>query len=264
MKLYKNIFFILLILLLSLPIFAAPESSGKLAGTETAFIDNNYLNIGLMDSTFDFSEIVSIKTNIVFDIIGLYNIGIKAGYHFKNIMDLRAAIGYTGLYLNEAQMLTSIANGLTAESGITINSLNLNIKGQKVYFAASLPLYGFNINTNYALYFLVGTDSYSKATLGFEKTLLNNKLSFFVNGGMFFNLPVSNASAEAKSVYFNLAVSDLYADGGMRFYFGDHYNMELGFIYPGINMPLGNDPDTGEAKELNLPVLPVFNIAYRF
>ncbi len=264
MKIHKNIFFLLLILLLSLPLYAGSESSGKLAGTETAFINNNVINMGLMDSTCDFSEIVSVKTNIVFDIIGLYNVGVKAGYHFENIMDLRIALGYLWYYFNETQMLTNISNSLAEKSGITINSLNLNIKGQKIYFAAMLPLYGFNINTNYALYLLKDTDFYSKATLGLEKTFLNNNFSFFINGGMFFNLPVSNASEEAKSVYYNLTITDLYADGGIRIYFGDHYNMDIGFIYPGIDMPLGNDPDTGEAKEFKLPVLPIFNFAYRF
>ncbi len=264
MKLYKNLFFLLLILILSLPLYAVPESSGKLAGTETAFIDNDVINMGLMDSTYDFSEIVSVKTNIVFDIIGLYNVGVKAGYHFENIMDLRIALGYSGYYLYEAQMLTAIANSSTKESGITINSLDLNVKGQKVYFAAMLPLYGFNINTNYAFYFLKDTDSYSKITFGLEKTFFDNRFSVFANGGLFFDLPVSDASAEAKSVYYNLTITDLYADGGIRIYFGGHFNMDIGFIYPGIDMPLGNDPDTGEAKELNLPVLPVFNFAYRF
>jgi len=264
MKKYNNFLFLLLISLLSLPLFAASESSGKLAGTETAFIDNNVLNVGLMDSTYDYSKIVSIKTNIVFDIIGLYNIGLKAGYHFENFMDLRIALGYTGFYLNEAQMLTSIANNFTEDLGITINSLDLNIKGQKIYFAAMLPLYGFNLNTNYGVYFLADTNSYSKLTFGLEKTFLNNKISVFANGGLFFNLPVSDASESAKSVYYNLTVTNMYADGGIRFYIGDHYNIELGFIYPGIDMPLGNDPDTGKAKELNLPILPIFNIAYRF
>ena len=264
MKLYKNLFFLFLILLLSSTLYAAPEYSGKLAGTETAFIDNNVVNLGVMDSTYDFSEIISVKTNIVFDIIGLYNVGVKAGYHFKDIMDLRIALGYTGFYLYEAQMLTTVANSLTKESGITINSLNLHVKGQKVYFAAMLPLYGFNINTNYALYFLEGTNSYSKVTFGLEKTFLNNKLSFFVNGGMFFNLPISNGNAEEKSVYYNLKITNLYTDGGIRFYFGDHFNMDIGFIYPGIAIPLGNDTDTGEAKEFNLPILPVINFAYRF
>jgi len=264
MKLYKKIFFLLLILMLSLPLYAAPEHSGKLAGTETAFIDNNVVNLGLMNSTYDFSEIISINTNIVFDIIGLYNLGVKAGYHFENFMDLRIALGYTGFYLNEAQMLTAIANNLTEESGIKINSLDLNIKGQKVYFTAMLPLYGLNFNTNFALYFLKDTDSYSKITFGLEKTFFNNKLSAFANGGLFFNLPVSDASAEAKSVYYNLTITDLYADGGIRIYFGDHFNMDIGFIYPGIDMPLGNDPDSGEAKEVNFPVLPIFNFAYRF
>ena len=264
MKKYKNIFFLLIISLLSLPVFAASESSGKLAGTETAFIDNNVVNLGLMGSTYDYSEIVSVKTNIVFNIIGLYNIGLKAGYHFNNFMDVRIALGYTGYYLNEAQMLTSIANSFTEDSGITINSLDLNIKGQKIYFAAMLPFYGYNFHTNFGLYFLENTNSYSKLTFGVEKTFLNDKFSVFANGGLFFNLPESDASDAAKSVYYNLTVTDIYADGGIRFYMGDHYNIDLGFIYPGINMPLGNDPDTGEAKELNLPVLPVFNFAYRF
>jgi len=263
MKIYK-IISILILISFTLPLFAAPESSGKLAGTETAFIGTSYANIGLMDSNFNFFEIVSIKTNIPFDIIGLYNISVKAGYHFDNFMDLRLALGYTGFYLNEAQMLTGIANGLTAKSGITINSLNLNIKGQKIYFALMVPIYGFNLHSNIALYFLDKATPYSKATLGLEKTFFNNKLSVFANGGLFFNLPLSDANAEAKSIYYNLTVTDLYADGGIRFYVSDHFNIDLGFIYPGIKMPLGNDPDTGEAKELNLPVLPVFNIAYRF
>jgi len=264
MKIHKKIFFLLLIALFSLPLYAAPESSGKLAGTETAFIDNNVINLGLMDSAYDYSEIISVKTNAVFDIIGLYNIGLKAGYHFENSVNLRVAFGYAGFYLNEAQMLTTIANTLNKESGITINSLNLNIKGQKVYLAAMLPLYGFNFNTNFGVYFIKDIDSYSKATIGVEKTFSNNKISVFANGGLFFNLPVSDAGEAAKSVYYNLTVTNMYADGGIRFYAGDHYNIELGFIYPGINMPLSNDPDTGEARELNLPVLPVINVAYRF
>lgn len=263
MKISK-IIIILILISFTFPLFAAPESSGKLAGTETAFIDNNVLNLGLMDSTYDFSEIISIKTNILFDIIGLYNIGVKAGYHFKNIMNLRAAVGYTGFYLNEAQMLTAVVNNSTEESGITINSLDLGIEGQKIYIALMLPVGGFNINTNFGIYQSKNTDSFSKVTLGLEKTFLNNNLAIFANGGIYFNLPESNTSAATEEVLYNNLVSDLYADGGLRYYISDHFNLEIGFIYPGMIVPLGTDPDTGEEMELNLPALPVFNIAYRF
>ena len=262
---HKNTrFFILLLIVISSALFAAPESSGKLAGTETAFIDNNRANLGLMDSSYDISEILSVKTNMLFDIIGLYNIGLKVGYHFSNFFDLRIALGYTGFYLNEAQMLTAIVNSSTQKKGITVNSLDLGIKGQKVYFAIMLPVYGFNVNANFGMYQSKNTPQFMKGTLGIEKTLFDNHLAFFTNAGLYLDLPESAAASSSTAIYVNTMISSFYADGGMRFYMGDHFNMDIGVIYPGIKMSLGNDPDTGEPVELNLPVLPVFNFAYRF
>ena len=203
----------------------------------------------------------SVKTNIPFDALGLYNIAVKAGYYFRDFMDLRIGAGYTGYYLNEKQALTAIANIFLKDSGITINSLDLNIKAQKIYFALMLPVYGFNVHTNYALYYLGSDTSYSKATLGLEKTFFSNKLSVFANGGMFFGLPASNSSS---SIYYNSLVTNYYADGGLRLYIGDHFNIDAGIIYPGIQMYLGDDPDTGKANNLNIPVFPAFNISYRF
>ena len=43
-----------------------------------------------------------------------------------------------------------------------------------------------------------------------------------------------------------------------------HFNFDFGVLYPGIIVPLGTDADTGSEKTLNLPVLPVLNVAYRF
>ncbi len=259
---FKNYLLIFTIVSLSAALYAVPVSSGKLAGTETAFIDSSYANIGLMDSTFNLFEVVSLKTNITFDALGLYNIGVKGGYHFKNFFDLRIAAGYTWFYLNEDQFLTSIAASAAASTGITINSLNLGLEGQKIYFALMIPVYGFNINANYGIYKSINTPQFSKATLGLEKTFFDHQLSVFTNAGLFFDLPVSTSSSQA--IFFNTLVTEFYADGGIRFYLGDHFNMDLGVIYPGINMPLGTDPNTGNETSLNLPVIPVFNVAYRF
>ncbi len=43
---------------------------------------------------------------------------------------------------------------------------------------------------------------------------------------------------------------------------GNHFNLELGAIYPGMKIPLGTDAE-GNNNVLNLPVIPLFNIAYR-
>lgn len=158
-----------LLLVVSFQLFALPGSSGKLAGTETAYIDTSYVNIGLMDSTFSFKEIVSVKSNLTFDALGLYNVGVKAGYKFKNLNNLRIAAGYTWFYLNEAQALVPIANAAAKESGITVNSLDLNIKGHKIYAAVMMPLYGFNLHTNFSLLSSVETAQFMKGTLGLEK-----------------------------------------------------------------------------------------------
>ncbi len=249
-------------LAVSLSVFALPGSSGKLAGTETAYIDTSYVNIGLMDSTFSLKEIVSVKSNLTFDALGLYNVGVKAGYRFRNLNNLRVAAGYTWFSLNEAPVLTRLANAAVKDSGITIDSLDLNIKGNKIYAAVMMPLYGFNLHTNFSLLSSVETTKFMKGTLGLEKTFLDGRISLFANGGMFFNLPESSA-ATADSIYVNKLKSKLYADGGFRFFAGKHFNLELGVIYPGVDMSLGTDSETGEAKNLNLPVVPVFNIAYR-
>ncbi len=263
MKINKYVL-ILLLLTFSTALYAAPESSGKLAGTETAFIDTSYANIGLMDSTFSFFKVISIKTNLTFDALGLYNIGIKGGYHFKNFFNLRVAAGYTWFYLNEEQFITGAAASAAVNTGITINSLNLGLEGQKIYFALMIPVYGFNINANYGIYKSINTPRFSKATMGLEKTFFDHKLSVYANAGLFFNLPVTSSSSASQAIFFNTLITDFYSDGGIRFYMGDHFNMDLGFIYPGMNIPLGTDPDTGNETNLNLPVIPVFNVAYRF
>ncbi len=244
-------------------LFAVPPSAGKLAGTETAYIDTSFANLGLMDSTFNLFEIVSVKTNFLFDAAGLYNIGVKAGYRFKNLMDIRIAVGYTWFSLNEDQFVTSAADTAASDSGITVNSLDLNIEGSKMYAAVMVPVFGFNVNANFGYCSSVDTDPFTKATVGIEKTLFAGRLSLFANGGMYFNLPESEASEAEQEVYYNTLESDFYMDGGVRAYFGDHFNIELGFIYPGVDMPLGTDSETGEDQELNMPVFPVFNIAYR-
>ncbi len=261
----KNKYAVVLLLLIAstLPLMALPGSSGKLAGTETAYIDNSYANIGLMDTTANLFEVVSIKSNLLFDGLGLYNIGVKAGYRFESVMDLRLAAGYTWFFLNEKQVLLGIVNNLAKSSGITVNSMDLGIKGQKIYAAAMLPLFGFNIHANYGMYTTDAKTWFSKATLGLEKTFFNNHLSLFANSGMYFNLPKSTASTGAQSIYYNTLVSSFYADGGLRLYMGNHFNLELGAIYPGMKIPLGTDADTGENNVLNLPVIPLFNIAYR-
>ncbi len=254
---------VLFLILLSFPLAAVPESSGKLAGTETAYIDSSYANIGIMDTTVNLFEVVSLKSNLLFDIVGLYNIGVKAGYHFRSFLDLRVAAGYTWFLLNEKQVLLGMINNLEKDSGITVNSLDLGIKGQKIYAAAMLPLSGVNIHTNFSFILHSPEEQFMKCSLGVEKTFFANHLAVYADGGMYFNLPESSASASVQSIYFNTLVSNLYADGGIRVFIGEHFNIELGGIYPGIHMPLGTDADTGEEKVLNFPVIPVFNIAYR-
>ncbi len=250
--------------LVSFTLTAAPESSGKLAGTETAFIDDSGVTIGLMDTTVNLSKMISVKSNLLFDGIGLQNIGIKAGYHFKNLMGLRIAAGYTWFRLDEEQVLLDFAKDFAKDYGITINSLNLGIGGEKIYAAIMLPLFGFNIHMNYSLYTLANDDKFSRATAGIERTLLNNHLAMYANGGMFFDLPETTASTAAKSIYYNTLVTDLYADGGLRIFLGSHLNLDIGVIYPGMSIPMGDDPDSGDPLILDIPVIPVFNIAYRF
>jgi len=256
----RNILMAAVLTVLSVSVLhAVPPSAGKLAGTETAYIDTSPANLGLMDSTFNLFETVSVKTNFLFDAAGLYNIGVKAGYRFKSLMDVRIAVGYTWFSLNEDQFLTSAAS----DSTMTVNSLDLNIEGSKMYAAVMVPVFGFNVNANFGYYSSVDTDPFTKATVGMEKTLFSDRFSIFANGGMYFNLPESSASEAEQEVLYNTLESDFYMDGGVRAYFGEHFNIELGFIYPGVDMPLGTDSETGEDRELNMPVFPVFNIAYR-
>ncbi len=264
MKRKSILMLFLLVFFSSLPLVAVPEYDGKLAGTETAYIDTNIATIGIMDSTVNFLGMVSLKSNILFDALGLYNIGIKVGYHFRKFMDIRFALGYTWFSLNEDQFVTGAADSAAADSGITINSLNLNMSGQKMYMAIMMPLFGFTVNGNIGLYSAAETSSFFKVTGGVEKTFFHNHLALFANGGVYIDLPDSMASAAAQSIYYNTLVSDVYFDGGIRVYAGNHFKFDLGVIYPGMDVPLGTDSDTGEDQELNLPVLPVFNIAYRF
>ncbi len=259
----NHVMVVILLVFCLFQLMAVPRSSGKLAGTETAYIDDSYVNIGLMDTTVSLFNVVSIKSNLLFDGLGLYNVGVKAGYSFKSLMDLRLAAGYTWFYLNEKQVLLGIVNNFAKDSGITVNSMDLGIKGQKLYVAAMVPLFDFNVHAYFGMNSSDTENWFYRASLGLEKSFFDNCMSVYVNGGMYFNLPVSTASAAAREIFYNTLVSNLYVDGGLRLYMGDHFNLEVGAVYPGMNIPLGKDPETGKPKVLNLPVIPLFNFAYR-